>query len=114
VVSIYDSLEKQTLTSKSNYLYAIERANESLEGIKLNYKHIVNKIQEKDQEQIDFIKGKMERYGALIGMVGKEMSKWNEEIIGSAKSVDSKSDIEMMIDSNRSEAALTDDYQIVF
>jgi len=31
----------------------------------------------------------MERYGALIGMIGKEMNKWNDEVVSSAKVVDS-------------------------
>ena len=56
----------------------------------------------------------MERYGALIGMIGKEMGKWNEEVIGSAKSIDSKADIELMIESNKSENALTDEYLVTF
>ena len=74
-------------------MYSIERVNATLEMVNSNYKHIVNKLQEKDSEQIDFIKGKMERYGALIGMIGKEMGNWNEEIVGSAKSIDSKADL---------------------
>ena len=114
MVSIYDSLEKQTLASKNNYLYSIERVNATLESVSKNYRYIVNKLQEKDSEQIDYIKSKMERYGALIGMIGKEMGNWNEEIIGSAKSIDSKADLEILIESNKSSVQLTNDYQVVF
>ena len=95
-------------------MYSIERVNATLESVSKNYRYIVNKLQEKDSEQIDYIKSKMERYGALIGMIGKEMGNWKEEIIGSAKSIDSKADLEILIESNKSSVQLTNDYQVVF
>ena len=72
--------------------------NTSVDGFFKDFQPSLNKIQENDTDQLEFMKFSLEKLGAIIQGT---QSKTGEELIEIAKKVDVKQDIQVFIVKNK-------------
>jgi hypothetical protein len=67
-----------------------------------SYKPILNRIQEQDESQINFVKFNLEKLSRYIESIGKEMRKSGEDIMTTVGMSSSDTDLRIFIDTNKS------------
>ena len=67
-----------------------------------SYKPILNRIQEGDDAQINFVKYNMEKLARYIEQTGKDLNQRGDDIHQTIGMVSSDTDIRIFIDTNRS------------
>ncbi len=67
-----------------------------------SYKPILNRIEESDDAQINFVKYNLEKLNRYIEQLGKEFKYRSDDIMQNLNMISSETDIAIFIDSNKS------------
>lgn len=70
--------------------------------INTSYWQILNRIQENDENHIDFMKQSIDKFSTIFDGLGKEIRDRSDRISDSAEIVSSSTDIKLFIEHNRS------------
>ena len=73
-----------------------------MDQIRTDYKNILNKVQENDDGQINFLKYNMQKFGQIIDQLGKGIRQKGDELGDAAEIVNSTTDIKIFIEHHKS------------
>ena len=76
--------------------------NKYVDQIKTEYRNRLNRVQENDDSQINFMKFNMKKFAAIMSKVGDDMSNQYKTVQDSSKMIDSATDIKIFIEQNKS------------
>lgn len=101
----YDSVGKikqHALQASQHYESALEDYNDTVTFFDQNYVSILNKVQESDKNYSDFIKEKMTKFSSTVMQFGMLVKKNGEDLHESSKIINSQTDLEIFIETNKS------------
>jgi hypothetical protein len=80
----------------------LDKLNLTIDMFETSYKPILNRIEESDDAQINFVKYNLEKLNRYIEQLGKEFKYRSDDIMQNLNMISSETDITIFIDSNKS------------
>ena len=66
LVEAQDRAKQNSIASENNYKKNLDKMNLNVDSFYKDFQPLLNKIQENDMDQLDFIKFSLEKLGAII------------------------------------------------
>ena len=89
-------------TAEKVYSEQIKKVNLQVDQIRTKYKGMLNKMQEYDDQQINFMKYNLMKFAQIVDSVGKAIHDRGENLSETADMVNSATDIKIFIDHHKS------------
>eukprot|EP00347_Sterkiella_histriomuscorum_P016146 403354306 len=89
--------------ARNEYERCLNKLNLTIDMFDIQYKPILNRIQEGDDAQINFMKYNMEKFARYLEQMGKDMRSRGEDICQTIGMVSSETDLRIFIDTNKSQ-----------
>ena len=88
--------------AEKEYKDRINAVNQRVDQIRTEYKNLLNKLQENDLAQIDYMKYNMQKFGQIVDQLGKSVRQTGDELGDAADLISGVTDIKIFIEHHKS------------